>query len=80
MHEFERRVIVMRRVTMTENENMTSFMISDAETPFQILSHFHIDPNKNLVFINGSLLPITKMNEPISNKGHIFMSVRRKTV
>ena len=71
----------MTKVTLVEEEeDYETCMISGQETPIEILRHFGIHPEYNIVYINGRLVTSQKMTEPIKATGNIFLSVQRKTL
>ena len=44
----------------------TVVLASNSETPYQILTHKHIDPETKKVFINGKKITEAKINTPLS--------------
>jgi len=70
----------MQRVTLVDEGESRTFLISGTETPCQILSHYHMNPDLKIVYLNGQILSRAKMNTPINITGNVYISVHNKTV
>ena len=69
----------MCKVMLVDEESgMKNFVISEMETINQILLHYNMDPDKKIVYLNGSILSRTRMEQPLNMTGTAFLAVKNK--
>ena len=73
--------IVLTEETDSQSE-FKSVLAGDSDTPYQLLSHYNIDPKTKHVYMNGRLLSNQAMEKPfseITKSKMLFIAVRYKT-
>lgn len=71
----------MQRVTLVDEDHTSkTFLISGTETPYQILSYYHMNPDLKIVYLNGQIISNERMKIPIGTMGNIYISVRNKAI
>ena len=65
----------MIKVALSCNEDYSVFVATNLETPYQVLSARHINPDLRKVFINGSALTQEKYNTPLNRFGEPGVTV-----
>lgn len=61
--------------------NFKSVLAEDSDTPYQLLSHYKIDPKTKHIYLNGRLLSNQALEKPfnnLTNNNKIFIAVRYK--
>ena len=57
----------MVKIALIDDEGgYNALVASGSDTPYQILTHHHINPQTRKVFINGKLIAGEKFNSPLS--------------
>lgn len=71
----------MCKITLIGDDHISrTCIITESETPVQILRYFNINPLTKIVYMNGTILSETQMCSPIRKTGSVYLSVRNKTV
>lgn len=66
---------------MYEDDTCKQVIVSETETPNQILVHFNMNPDTKIVYINGAILSREKMGMPVGGYSRpTFMVVKNKAV
>lgn len=71
----------MPKITLIEEgKERRTVVITEQETPVQILQFFHINPDTKVVALNGTILSRVQMNLPIRTKTNAYLAVWSRSV
>lgn len=70
----------MCKVMLRQDEKQPKQFVAKDENLSQILEFFHIDIDKNNIYINGKLITKERMHIQMPQNGLVYLVVRRKSI
>lgn len=68
----------MQKIVFTKGTTQTS-VVTDNETPEEILKFFHVNPTTNYIYVNGKIITSEEIKKPFPKTSTVYITVKTKS-